>query len=120
MNASSWQWALTNLIEYFPEPISSKIIISPNEYLMAAPGYTAAEEKGQFCKDRTYSMCIESIRGLKKCQVLSDISLTYGIQPKLNCIHATDCGEKITAGQVDIMILDADKVANFKRLVIKE
>lgn len=115
MNATSWQWALTNLIEYYPEPVSSNIIKSPVEYLMKTPSYTTAEEKGQFCKNRTYSMCVESIRGLKKCQVLSDVSLTYGIQPKLNCIHAADCGKQITAGQVDIMILDVDKVAHFKR-----
>lgn len=114
-NATSWQWALNNLLLHYSEPISSSIIKSPKEYLLTAPGYVKAEEKGQFCKDRAFSMCIETMRALKKCQVLSDISITYGIQPTLNCIITSDCGKKIKSGEVDIMILDADKIAFFRR-----
>lgn len=114
-NASSWQRALNNLLMYYSEPISSNIIRSPKEYLMEAPNYIKAEEKLQLCTDRSYSMCVETVRALKKCQVLSDISIIYGIQPKLNCVIAPDCGKKLKAEEVDIMILDADKIAFFKR-----
>lgn len=114
-NASSWQRALNNLLMYYSEPISSNIIRSPKEYLMDAPNYIKAEEKVQLCTDRSFSMCIETVRALKKCQVLSDISVIYGIQPKLNCVIAPDCGKKLKAGEVDIMILDADKIAFFRR-----
>lgn len=116
-NITSWQWTLNNLLLYYSEPISSSIIQSPKEYILAAPGYKEAEEKGQLCKDRTYSMCIETITALKKCQVLSDISITYGIQPKLSCIITQDCGKKLKAEEVDMMILDADKSAFFRRYV---
>ncbi|VVC35460.1 Hypothetical protein CINCED_3A020998 [Cinara cedri] len=114
-NASSWQWALNNLLLYYSEPISSNTIKSPKDYLMAAPGYITAEEKGQLCNDRTFSMCIETIRALHKCQVLSDISIIYGIQPKLKCVMTPDCGKKLKSGEVDIMILDTDKIAQFRR-----
>lgn len=114
-NATSWQWALNNLLLHYSEPISSNIIKSPREYLFAAPGYVKAEEQGQLCKDRAFSMCIETTTALQKCQVLSDISITYGIQPKLNCIITSDCGKKIKSGEVDMMILDADKIALFRR-----
>lgn len=117
-NASSWQWALNNLLLYYSEPISSNTIKSPKDYLSAAPGYITAEEKGQLCNDRTFSMCIETIRALKKCQVLSDISIIYGIQPKLKCVMTPDCGEKIKNGEVDMMILDADKIAYFRRYIL--
>lgn len=117
-NATSWQWALNNLLLYYSEPISSNTIRSPKEYLSSAPGYTKAEEKGQFCKDRTFSMCIETITALKKCRTLSDISIRYGIQPKLNCIITPNCGSKLKAGEVDMMVLDADKMASFSRYKI--
>ncbi|XP_060834228.1 transferrin-like isoform X1 [Rhopalosiphum padi] len=114
-NATSWQWALNNLLLYYSEPISSNIIRSPKEYIFSAPGYIKAEEKGRLCKDRGYSMCIETITALKKCQALSDISISYGIQPKLNCILFPNCGKKLKDGEVDMMVLDADKIAFFKR-----
>lgn len=114
-NATSWQWALNNLLLYYSEPISSNIIKSPMEYLLAAPGYIEAEKKGQLCKDRTFSMCIETAAALKKCQALSNVSVAYGIQPKLNCVITKNCGEKLKAGKVDIMILDADRIASFRR-----
>lgn len=116
-NASSWQWALNSLLLHYSEPISSNIIKNPKDYLLAAPGYIKAEEKGQMCNDRTYSMCIETIRALKKCQALSDISIIYGIKPKLKCVMTPDCGEKLKNGEVDIMILDADKIAFFRRYI---
>lgn len=114
-NATSWQWALNNLLLYYSEPISSNIIRNPKEYIFSAPGYIKAEEKGRLCKDRGYSMCIETITALKKCQALSDISISYGIQPKLNCILFPNCGKKLKDGEVDMMVLDADKIAFFKR-----
>jgi len=114
-NATSWQWALNNLLLYYSEPISSNIIRSPKEYIFSVPGYIKAEEQGQLCKDRTFSMCIETITALNKCQALSDISISYGIQPKLNCIITPNCGKKLKAGEVDMMILDADKIASFRR-----
>lgn len=114
-NSTSWQWALNNLLLHYSEPISSNVIKSPKEYLFTAPGYVKAEEKGQFCKDRAFSMCIETARAHNKCQVLSDISTAYGIQPKLNCILTSDCGKKIKSGEVDIMILDTDKIASYRR-----
>lgn len=113
--ASSWQSALNNLLKYYSEPISSNIIQSPREYLSAAPNYMETKNDGLSCTDRLYSMCVESIRALKKCEVLSDISTIYGIQPKLKCIWASDCGNKLKDGKVDIMVLDADEIAFFRR-----
>lgn len=117
-NTSSWQWALNNLLLHYYEPISSNIILSPKDYLLAASGYVPAEEKGQLCKDRTFAMCIETMAAFKKCQALSDISIAFGIQPKLNCIISSDCGKKLKSGAVDVMILHADNIASFKRLDI--
>jgi len=114
-NVTSWQWALNNLLLYYSEPISSNVIKSPKEYISEAPGYKKSEEKSQLCKKRAFSMCIETITALRKCQVLSDISMTYGIQPKLNCIINPDCGKKLKAGEVDMIILDTDKIAVFRR-----
>lgn len=117
-NATSWQWALNNLLGSYSELISSEYIKSPRDYLLAAPGYVNAEEKAQTCKDRSFSMCVETITGLKKCQVLSDISIAYGIQPRLNCVMDSDCGETLKASNVDMMILDADKMAIFRRYML--
>lgn len=114
-NVSSWQWALNSLLLHYSEPISSNTTISPKEYLLAVPGFTKSEEQEKFCNDRTFSMCVETDRAFEKCQVLSDISTDYGIQPKLDCIITSNCGEKIKAGEVDVMILDADKIASFRR-----
>lgn len=114
-NATSWQWALSNLLLSYSEPILSNIIRSPKEYLSSAPGYMNAEEKGQLCKNHTFSMCIETMAALKKCHTLSDVSMAYGIQPKLKCIFTPNCGDKLKVGEVDIMILDADQMASFRR-----
>lgn len=117
-NATLWQWALSNLLGSYSEPTSPVKIVSPRDYLLTAPGYTNAEEKAHLCKDRLYSMCIETITAYKKCQVLSDISIAYGIQPKLNCIMNSDCGETLKAGKVDMMILNVDKMAIFRRYTL--
>lgn len=114
-NPPSWQWTLNSILMYYSEPISSDIIRSPREYLSAAPNYLETKKYEQLCTDRSYSMCVESIRALKKCEVLSDISIIHGIQPKLNCILVSDCGKKLKDGEVDIMVLDADKIAFFRR-----
>lgn len=118
-NATSWQWALNNLLLHYYEPISSNIILSPEAYLLAAPGYVPAEEKGQLCKNRSFLMCVETMTAFKKCQALSNISIAYGIQPKLNCVFNPNCGKSLKAGEVDIMILHADNIASFKRLIYK-
>lgn len=118
-NATSWQFALNTLLMYYSEPVTSNIIQSPKEYLLSAPNYIEAEEKGHMCKDRSFSMCVETLRGLKKCQVLSDISMSYGIHPKLNCVITPNCGQKLKSEEVDMMVLDADKVAFFRRYEYK-
>jgi hypothetical protein len=113
-----WQWALSNLLGSYSEPTSTINIVSPRDYLLAAPGYMDAEEKAQLCKDRSFSICIETITAYKKCQVLSDISIAYGIQPKLNCVMDSDCGKTLKSGKVEIIILDADKIAIFRRYML--
>lgn len=117
-NATSWQWALNNVLGSYSEIISSDKTMSPRDYLLAAPSYVHAEEKAQLCKERSFSMCVETITAFKKCQVLSDISIAYGIQPKLDCVMDPDCGKTLNAGNVDMMILDTDKMAIYRRYTL--
>ncbi|XP_050544987.1 transferrin-like isoform X2 [Daktulosphaira vitifoliae] len=114
-NVSSWQWSLKNLLIHYSDPIVSRVIKSPNEYLSVAPGYLKSQNKNHNCGKREFSLCVENIEAYNKCQTLSDISVAYGIEPKMNCIEVIDCAKLLENGHVDIMIIDADTLASYKR-----
>ncbi|XP_050421210.1 transferrin-like [Adelges cooleyi] len=115
-NTSSWQWSLNNLLIHYFEPITSNVIKSPKEYLSEFPGYFNSESENNKCTSRTFSMCTENSDAFKKCQTLSDIAVTYGIEPNMNCRQASECGQELENGESDVMILDADRMASYKRM----